>query len=128
MWLAEKYGKRHKSNTSIGLPFDASSEPLIYRKSIIKAAGFDKVPVAGHRAVALDRADDAVGAGVLVDLRSAVLDHLLSLGRRAAYPLDQYRFSRHAVAGAVLADHGQHLARHSVAAPSRPRSLPGNTA
>ena len=44
MWLAEKYGKRHKSNAWIGLPFGATSGPLIYRKSIIKAAGFDKVP------------------------------------------------------------------------------------
>jgi multiple sugar transport system substrate-binding protein len=44
MLLAEKYGKRHKSNAWIGLPFGATSGPLIYRKSIIKAAGFDKVP------------------------------------------------------------------------------------
>lgn len=44
MGLAEKYGKRHKSNAWIGLPFGATSGPLIYRKSIIKAAGFDKVP------------------------------------------------------------------------------------
>src|SRR6478735_7203035 len=44
MWLAEKYGKRHKSNAWIGLPFGATAGPLIYRKSLIKAAGFDKVP------------------------------------------------------------------------------------
>jgi len=44
MPLAEKYGKRHKSNAWIGLPFGATSGPLIYRKSIIKAAGFDRVP------------------------------------------------------------------------------------
>jgi multiple sugar transport system substrate-binding protein len=44
MWLAEKYGKRHKSDAWIGLPFGATAGPLIYRKSIIKAAGFDKVP------------------------------------------------------------------------------------
>ena len=43
-WLAEKYGKRHKGNAWIGLPFGATAGPLIYRKSIIKAAGFDKVP------------------------------------------------------------------------------------
>jgi multiple sugar transport system substrate-binding protein len=42
--LAEKYGKRQKSNAWIGLPFGATSGPLIYRKSILKAAGFDKVP------------------------------------------------------------------------------------
>src|SRR6266850_2798966 len=44
MWLAEKYGKRQKSNAWIGLPFGATAGPLIYRKSLIKAAGFDKVP------------------------------------------------------------------------------------
>jgi multiple sugar transport system substrate-binding protein len=44
MLLAEKYGKRHKSNAWIGLPFGATSGPLIYRKSIIKAAGFDRIP------------------------------------------------------------------------------------
>ncbi len=44
MLLAEKYGKRHKGNAWIGLPFGATSGPLIYRKSIIKAVGFDKVP------------------------------------------------------------------------------------
>ena len=43
-YLAEKYGKRHKGNAWIGLPFGATSGPLIYRKSILKAAGFDKVP------------------------------------------------------------------------------------
>jgi len=60
----------------------------------------------------VDRADGAFGAGVLVDLRSAVLDHLLSAGRRAAYPHHQCRLSGNAVGGAVLADRGQHLARH----------------
>ena len=34
----------HKSNAWIGLPFGATSGPLIYRKSILKAVGFDKVP------------------------------------------------------------------------------------
>ena len=43
-------------------------------------------PAPRHHPAALDRADRAVGAGVLVDLRSAVLDHLLSAGRRAARP------------------------------------------
>ena len=43
-YLAEKYGKRHTGNAWIGLPFGATSGPLIYRKSILKAAGFDKVP------------------------------------------------------------------------------------
>lgn len=42
--LAERYGKKAKSNTWIGLPFGASGGPLVYRKSIVNAAGFDKVP------------------------------------------------------------------------------------
>ncbi len=44
LFLAEKYGRRHKSNAWIGLPFGASPGPLVYRKSLVKAAGFDKVP------------------------------------------------------------------------------------
>ena len=44
MPLAEKYGKRNKSNAWIGLPFGATAGPLIYRKSILKSVGFDKVP------------------------------------------------------------------------------------
>ena len=42
--LAQKYGKRTKSNAWIGLPFGASGGPLIYRKSILQSVGFDKVP------------------------------------------------------------------------------------
>jgi multiple sugar transport system substrate-binding protein len=42
--LAERYGKKAKSNNWIGLPFGASGGPLVYRKSIVNAAGFDKVP------------------------------------------------------------------------------------
>jgi multiple sugar transport system substrate-binding protein len=44
LFLAEKYGRRHKSNAWIGLPFGASPGPLVYRKSLVKAAGFDRVP------------------------------------------------------------------------------------
>jgi multiple sugar transport system substrate-binding protein len=44
LFLAEKYGRRHKSNAWIGLPFGASSGPIVYRKSIVNAAGFDKIP------------------------------------------------------------------------------------
>jgi multiple sugar transport system substrate-binding protein len=43
-FLAEKYGRQHKSNAWIGLPFGASSGPIVYRKSIVNAAGFDKIP------------------------------------------------------------------------------------
>src|SRR6185503_26823 len=71
-------------------------------------------PVARDRAPALDRADGALGAGVLVDLRSAILDHLLSPGRRAALADEQCRLPRLALAGALLADRRQYLARHSL--------------
>ena len=43
--LAQTYGKRSKSdNAWIGLPFGATAGPLIYRKSVLKSVGFDKVP------------------------------------------------------------------------------------
>src|SRR6201999_4311445 len=44
MFLAQKYGKRHKSDAWIGLPFGASGGPLVYRKSALQSVGFDKVP------------------------------------------------------------------------------------
>src|SRR5580704_7067802 len=44
LFLAQKYGKRYNSNTWIGLPFGASGGPLVYRKSMLKAVGFDKAP------------------------------------------------------------------------------------
>ena len=44
MPLAQKYGKRNKSDAWIGLPFGATAGPLIYRKSILQSVGFDKVP------------------------------------------------------------------------------------
>src|SRR4030081_4131581 len=42
--LAQKYGRRHKSDAWIGLPFGSTAGPLIYRKSLIKAVGFEKGP------------------------------------------------------------------------------------
>ena len=42
--LAQKYGKRHKSDAWIGLPFGATGGPLVYRKSVLQSVGFDKVP------------------------------------------------------------------------------------
>ena len=42
--LAQRYGKKGKSDAWIGLPFGASGGPLVYRKSILKSVGFDKVP------------------------------------------------------------------------------------
>lgn len=44
LYMAEKYGKKHGTNAWIGIPFGASSGPLIYRKSILKSIGYDKVP------------------------------------------------------------------------------------
>ncbi len=43
-FLAAKYGRRHKSDVWIGLPFGASGGPLVYRKSLVAAAGYQKVP------------------------------------------------------------------------------------
>ncbi len=45
-WLAmaQRYGKKDGTNSWIGIPFGASSGPLIYRKSILKQVGYDKVP------------------------------------------------------------------------------------
>jgi multiple sugar transport system substrate-binding protein len=42
--LAQKYGKKSKSDSWIGLPFGATAGPLIYRKSILQSVGFDRVP------------------------------------------------------------------------------------
>src|ERR1700694_2433234 len=44
LFLAAKQGKRHKSDAWIGLPFGASGGPLVYRKTLVKAVGFDRVP------------------------------------------------------------------------------------
>ncbi|WP_291296250.1 ABC transporter substrate-binding protein [Elioraea sp.] len=45
-WLpmAQRYGKRHNSNTWIGIPFGASGGPLVWRKSAVNAAGFQAPP------------------------------------------------------------------------------------
>ncbi len=44
MFLGEKYGKKAKTNNWIGLPFGGSTGPIVYRRSAVKEAGFDKVP------------------------------------------------------------------------------------
>src|SRR5471032_1520871 len=44
LFLAQKYGKRYNSNTWIGLPFGAIGGPLVYRKSMLQAVGFEKAP------------------------------------------------------------------------------------
>ena len=45
-WLAmaQRYGKKDGTNTWLGIPFGASSGPLLFRKSILKQIGYDKVP------------------------------------------------------------------------------------
>lgn len=42
--LAERYGKRHGTNTWIGLPFGASGGPLVWRKSALNEVGFQAPP------------------------------------------------------------------------------------
>lgn len=42
--LAQKYGKKHGTNNWIGLPFGASGGPLVWRKSAVKAVGYDAPP------------------------------------------------------------------------------------
>jgi multiple sugar transport system substrate-binding protein len=42
--LAQKYGKRHNSNNWLSLPFGASGGPLVWRKSAVNAAGFERPP------------------------------------------------------------------------------------
>jgi multiple sugar transport system substrate-binding protein len=44
MFLGEKYGKKAKTNNWIGIPMGGSGGPLVYRKSAVKEAGFDKIP------------------------------------------------------------------------------------
>jgi len=43
-FLGEKYGKRDKSNNWIGIPVGGTTGPIVYRKSAVKEAGFDKIP------------------------------------------------------------------------------------
>jgi len=43
-FLGEKYGKKVGTNNWIGIPFGGSTGPIVYRKSALKEAGFDKIP------------------------------------------------------------------------------------
>ncbi len=43
-FLAEKYGKRHRTSNWIGIPFGGSTGPIVYRASTVREAGFDQVP------------------------------------------------------------------------------------
>jgi len=42
--LAKRYGRRHNTNNWIGLPFGASGGPLVWRKSAVTEAGFERPP------------------------------------------------------------------------------------
>jgi multiple sugar transport system substrate-binding protein len=44
MFLAEKYGKKVRTDNWIGIPLGGSTGPIVYRISAVKEAGFDKVP------------------------------------------------------------------------------------
>ncbi|MCC7282511.1 MAG: carbohydrate ABC transporter substrate-binding protein [Acetobacteraceae bacterium] len=44
MFLAEKYGKKVRTNNWIGIPMGGSTGPVVYRISAVRAAGFDKIP------------------------------------------------------------------------------------
>ncbi len=43
-FLAEKYGKKDNTNNWIAIPMGGSGGPVVYRKSWVKAAGFDTIP------------------------------------------------------------------------------------
>jgi multiple sugar transport system substrate-binding protein len=43
-FLAEKYGRKWKTNNWIAIPMGGSSGPLVYRESWVKEAGVDKIP------------------------------------------------------------------------------------
>ena len=43
-FLAEKYGKKDGTNNWIAIPMGGSGGPIVYRKSWVKAAGFDTIP------------------------------------------------------------------------------------
>lgn len=44
LFLAELYGKRHRTNNWIGLPLGGGSGPIVYRKSAVQEAGFNGIP------------------------------------------------------------------------------------
>ncbi len=43
-YLADKYGKKWGTNQWIAMPMGGSGNPLVYRKSWVKEAGFDGIP------------------------------------------------------------------------------------
>src|SRR3981081_3480776 len=88
--LAQKYGKRNKSDAWIGLPFGATAGPLIYRKSVLQSVGFDKVP------------EDHAG---ILDL----CQKLHKAGKPAGFALGNARGDGHGIASWVLWSHNASL-------------------
>lgn len=43
-FLAEKFGKRHGTDTWISIPLGGSTGPIVYRISAVREAGFDRIP------------------------------------------------------------------------------------
>src|SRR4029450_5966127 len=43
-FLAEKYGKKDKTNNWLAIPFGGGPGPICYRKSAVNEAGFDTIP------------------------------------------------------------------------------------
>ncbi len=43
-FLAEKYGKKNGTNNWIAVPMGGSGGPMVYRKSWVREAGFEKIP------------------------------------------------------------------------------------
>ncbi|MBX9700835.1 MAG: ABC transporter substrate-binding protein [Acetobacteraceae bacterium] len=44
LFLAEIYGKRHRTNNWIGLPLGGGTGPICYRRSAVQEAGFNGIP------------------------------------------------------------------------------------
>jgi multiple sugar transport system substrate-binding protein len=88
--MALRYGRKHGTNSWIGIPFGASFGPLIYRKSTLKSIGYDKVP------------DDM--AGVL-----EVIKKLKAAGKPAGFALGNAVGDGNGFANWILWSHGGSL-------------------
>ena len=107
-------------------PASSSSRSHVAGAALEPSPAVQGLP-ARHRAAALDRADRALGDRVLVDLRPAILDHLLVAGRVGAdRPIHRLPGrSRH---GAGQRDHRQCLAGHPVRRDHAAGGAPDNSA
>jgi multiple sugar transport system substrate-binding protein len=88
--MAQRYGKKHGTDTWIGIPFGSSFGPLIYRKSTLKSVGYDTVP------------DDM--AGVL-----ELCKKLKAAGKPAGFALGNARGDGSGFANWILWSHGASL-------------------